>query len=56
MINDQRESISKTIRHQIETAGQDGAFIFGSSFLSSDVPPETVDFMCEEIRRSWKEM
>lgn len=55
MIKDHRDSISKTIQRQIETAGQDGAFIFGSTFLSSDVAPETVDFMCEEIRKAWEE-
>jgi uroporphyrinogen-III decarboxylase len=55
MINDNREAISHTIRHQIETAGQEGAFIYGSTFIGADVAPETVDFMYEEVRRIWGE-
>lgn len=55
MINDDREAISKTIRHQIENAGQDGAFVYGSTYIGADVNPATVDFMFEEVRRIWAE-
>lgn len=49
MIHDDRPAISRTIREQIESAALDGAFIYGTTFLTGEVAPETVDFMCEQI-------
>ena len=51
MIRDDRAAISRTVRHQIETAAQDGAFVYGTTYLTAEVAPETVDFMCAEILR-----
>lgn len=56
MIKNNREALRKTIQHQIETAGKDGAFIFGSTFISADVAPDTVVFMAEEVRRTWQDV
>jgi hypothetical protein len=56
MIRDDRSAIARTIRHQIETAAQDGAFIYGTTYLTGEVAPETVDFMCEEILRIGSEV
>ena len=49
MIADDRPAIAHTVREQIESAARDGAFIYGTTFLTAEVRPETVDFMCQEI-------
>ena len=52
MIRDDRGAISVTVRDQIESAGRDGAFIYGTTFLTAEVSSDTVDFMCREIDRA----
>ena len=49
MIRDDRDAISRTIQDQIQRAGRDGAFIFGTTFLTGEVNPSTVDFMCSQV-------
>jgi hypothetical protein len=44
-------SLTKGHHNQIETAARDGAFIYGTTYVTGEVAPATVDFMCEEILR-----
>jgi len=56
MMKDDRAAIARTVQEQVESAAQDGAFIYGTTFLTAEVAPETVDFMCEEIQRVWAKL
>jgi len=51
MIKGDREAITRTVENQISDAGMDGAFVMGSTYLTSEVSCETVDFFCDEVAR-----
>jgi len=52
MINNNRREITRTVEHQIKSAGLDGSFAMGTTFLTGETDPETVNFYCDEIVRS----
>jgi len=49
VLKDDRETIRRHIHEQYESAGTNGAFLFATSILDSNVNPETIDFVCKEI-------
>ncbi len=50
MLNDDRETIDRCIDEQVNAAGRDGAFIFSTSMLDSNVRPETADYFCAKVK------
>jgi len=52
MINGDREAISRVVEGQIRSAGLDGAFAMGSTYLTNEISCETVDHYCNEVVRS----
>lgn len=55
-INDRRESISREVERQICSAGMDGAFIMGTTYLTSEAKLEAVDYFCREVARVSREV
>ena len=51
MVSDNREEISTVVEAQIRDAGGNGGFVMGTTFLTADTAPETVDFFCDEVVR-----
>ncbi len=55
LINDDRESITRNVERQIRGAGVDGAFIMGTTYLTSEARLGALDHYCEEILRMSRE-
>jgi len=50
-VNDRRENITREVERQISGAGADGAFIMGTTYMTSEAKLEAVDHFCEEVVR-----
>jgi uroporphyrinogen-III decarboxylase len=50
-LNDKRDSITREVERQISGAGTDGAFVMGTTYMTSEAKLEAVDHFCEEVVR-----
>jgi uroporphyrinogen-III decarboxylase len=51
MIQGNREALSSEIERQIQGAGRNGAFIMGTTIVTEEVLPETMDYYIETVQR-----
>jgi hypothetical protein len=51
MIQGNRQALSGEIERQIQGAGRNGAFIMGTTIVTEETSPETMDFYIEEVQR-----
>ena len=51
MVSDNRTEIAETVEDQVRSAGLEGGFVMGTTFLTSHTSPETVDFFCDRVVR-----
>jgi hypothetical protein len=56
LINDDRGSITRNVERQIRGAGADGAFIMGTTYLTSEAHLEALDHYCAEVLRVSREV
>ena len=54
-INDRRENITREVERQIHGAGADGAFVMGTTYMTSEMKLEAVDHFCREVVRASRE-
>ena len=47
-IRNDHPAIEKRLKEQFEAAGRDGAFIFGTTYLTNETRPEAIDFFCKK--------
>jgi uroporphyrinogen-III decarboxylase len=55
-INDRRENITREVERQVRGAGRDGAFIMGTTYLTSEASLDAVDHFCREVVRVSREV
>ena len=51
LIQGNREALSDEIERQIQGAGRNGAFIMGTTIVTEEVAPETMDYYIETVQR-----
>jgi hypothetical protein len=51
MIEGNRQALSHEIERQIQGAGRNGAFIMGTTIVTEETAPETIDYYIEEVNR-----
>jgi len=56
IIHDRRESITREVEMQIRGAGLDGAFIMGTTYLTSEASLEALEHFCREVARVSREV
>jgi uroporphyrinogen-III decarboxylase len=54
-INGRRGNITREVERQINGAGADGAFVMGTTYMTSEVQLEAVDHFCQEVVRVSRE-
>jgi hypothetical protein len=55
-IHDRREGITREVERQIREAGADGAFVMGTTYMTSEVALEALDHFCAEVVRVSREV
>lgn len=50
-INDNRENITREVERQIRGAGREGAFVMGTTYMTSEVSLAALDHFCAEVVR-----
>jgi hypothetical protein len=54
-IEDRRDNITREVERQMRGAGADGAFVMGTTYMTSEVQLEAVDHFCREVVRMSRE-
>jgi len=54
-IEDRRDNITREVERQMRGAGTDGAFVMGTTYMTSEVQIEAVDHFCREVVRMSRE-
>ena len=49
------QNIAREVERQIHGAGADGAFVMGTTYMTSEVQLEAVDYFCQEVVRVSRE-
>jgi len=55
-IHDRRESITREVERQIRGAGAEGAFVMGTTYMTSEVSLGALDHFCAEVVRVSREV
>jgi hypothetical protein len=55
-IRDRRQNITREVERQIRSAGADGAFVMGTTYMTSEVPLGAVEHYCREVVRVSREV
>jgi len=55
-IHDRRDSITAEVERQVRGAGGEGAFVMGTTYMTSEVQLQAVDHFCREVVRVSREL